>query len=89
MKTRVWQVTTTIHDRPGYDERGQSIPYLTKKQLKEELTEPQCAGVSVVSTEVKLVGHLPAPLTTRRLRKPYSIKLVPHKGRGARKAVKS
>ena len=85
MKTRVWKVELILHDTPGYDdEDGTPIPYLSKKDLAHELNAigPQCYGLSVAGMELKLIGHIEGPPTSRHPRKKYEPVLVPHKKRG-------
>ena len=90
MKTRVWRVVLVLHDKPGYDKNGQSVPHLTRSDLLYDALASISSthyGLSVKDVELKLVGHIQEPPFTRRPRKAHPLQLVPHKGRGKRKAV--
>ena len=80
MKTRVWKVLMFIHDCPGYDDEGQPIPFLKKKELEKELRSagPQCYGLGVNALEITHIGHIESPPTSSRSKsvmKPLELKM--------------
>jgi hypothetical protein len=70
MKTRVWKVSMTLHDLPGFDENGEPESYLRQVDIERELLSigPQCYGLSVSSMDIKLVGHIAAAPSSRKAR---------------------
>jgi hypothetical protein len=60
-RIKVWRAEVIIHDQPEESIDGRGFePYITRKELREELIETVgngTAGVTVAKCVIKLVGY--------------------------------